>query len=171
MTLTRRSWLRVTTTAAAAMVPAFTLGAEGAQALPAVTVHKDPSCGCCSLWIGHMERAGFRVTATDTTNMPALHAKLGVPAHVQSCHTAVVDGYLVEGHVPADEVKRLLHLPVRVSGLVSYFANGRPRAILRMERIKGLSGPLEPGRQYWGSLPNLSRGEDTSAALRRGFGG
>lgn len=70
-----------------------------------------------------------------------------------------------------DEVKRLLHLPVRVSGLVSYFANGRPRAILRMERIKGLSGPLEPGRQYWGSLPNLSRGEDTSAALRRGFGG
>ncbi|ODS58185.1 MAG: hypothetical protein ABS36_04390 [Acidobacteria bacterium SCN 69-37] len=117
MTLTRRSWLRVTTTAAAAMVPAFTLGAEGAQALPAVTVHKDPSCGCCSLWIGHMERAGFRVTATDTTNMPALHAKLGVPAHVQSCHTAVVDGYLVEGHVPADEVKRLLKSRPAVKGI------------------------------------------------------
>jgi len=88
-----------------------------AQALPAVTVYKDPNCGCCSLWVTHMERAGFAVTAVNAPDMPAQRAKLGVPQHVQSCHTAVVDGFVVEGHVPADDVKRLLKTRPAVKGI------------------------------------------------------
>lgn len=92
--------------------------AQGAgQPLPAVTVYKDPNCGCCSLWVQHMERAGFRVTATNTSDMPALRAKLGVPRPVQSCHTAVVGDLIVEGHVPADDVKRMLISGQKVKGL------------------------------------------------------
>lgn len=125
MTLTIRSVVMaaaVVVAAGSAMAFSAVRGTADAQqartqALPAVTVYKDPNCGCCSLWIGHMERAGFRVTANDTPDMPAMRAKLGVPPHVQSCHTAVVDGFVVEGHVPADEVKRLLTSRPSVKGL------------------------------------------------------
>jgi hypothetical protein len=119
MTLTRRSILMMVATAVMVGAPLLVGAAQqrGTQALPAVTVYKDPNCGCCSLWITHMERAGFRVTATNTANMPALRAKLGVPGPVQSCHTAVVDGFVVEGHVPADDVKRLLASRPKVKGV------------------------------------------------------
>lgn len=69
-----------------------------------------------------------------------------------------------------DEVKSLLHRTVRVSGLVSYFSNGRPRSVARMERIKDLSGPPRPDRDYWGSIPKLAQGQNTIEALHRGFG-
>ena len=88
-----------------------------AQALPAVTVYKDANCGCCSLWVTHMEQAGFAVTAVNAPDMPAQRARLGVPQHVQSCHTAVVDGFVVEGHVPADDVKQLLKTRPSVKGI------------------------------------------------------
>lgn len=108
----------------AALVAAVALGgafaaasSDAAQTLPAVTVYKDPNCGCCSLWVRHMEQAGFAVTAIETSNMPAQRAKLGVPQHVQSCHTSVVDGFVVEGHVPADDVKQLLKARPRVKGI------------------------------------------------------
>jgi hypothetical protein len=119
MTLTRRSILMMVATAVMVGAPLLVGAAQqrGTQTLPAVTVYKDPNCGCCSLWITHMERAGFRVTATNTANMPALRAKLGVPGPVQSCHTAVVDGFVVEGHVPADDVKRLLASRPKVKGV------------------------------------------------------
>jgi hypothetical protein len=87
------------------------------QALPAVTVYKDPNCGCCSLWVRHMEQSGFTVTAHDTADMPAIRAKHGVPAHVQSCHMGVVAGYVIEGHIPADDVKRLLTERPKVKGI------------------------------------------------------
>jgi hypothetical protein len=118
MKLTRRSILiAVVLVAAGVTIPVLGRAAQGSQTLPAVTVYKDPNCGCCSLWIAHMERAGFRVTATNTADMPALRTKLGVPAHVQSCHTAVVNGFVVEGHVPADDVKRLLTSRPKVTGI------------------------------------------------------
>lgn len=91
--------------------------ATAPQALPPVTVYKDPNCGCCSLWVTHMEQAGFQVTAVNTSDMPALRVKQGVPQQVQSCHTAVVDGFVVEGHVPADDVKRLLTSRPKVKGI------------------------------------------------------
>lgn len=88
-----------------------------AQALPTVTVYKDPNCGCCALWVTHMQRAGFTVTTENRPDMPAVRTARGVPQHVQSCHTAVVDGFVVEGHVPADDVKRLLKTRPAVKGI------------------------------------------------------
>jgi hypothetical protein len=118
MNLTMRSGLIAAIAVAVVVTGVILVRADQAtQSLPAVTVYKDPNCGCCSLWVAHMERAGFRVTATNTADMPALRTKLGVPAHVQSCHTAVVNGFVVEGHVPADDVKRLLASRPKVKGI------------------------------------------------------
>ncbi|MBF0247967.1 MAG: DUF411 domain-containing protein [Alphaproteobacteria bacterium] len=83
-------------------VPAF------AETLPQVDVYKSPLCGCCSEWVEHMRAAGFPVNVRDVEDMTPLKKMAGVPEEMESCHTAVVDGYLVEGHVPASDVKRLL---------------------------------------------------------------
>jgi hypothetical protein len=91
--------------------------AGGAAALPPVVVHKDPSCGCCSLWGKHMEQAGFRVTYNDTSDLAAIRTKYRVPRTLGSCHTAIVAGYVVEGHVPAADVKRLLSTKPKVVGI------------------------------------------------------
>ncbi len=75
---------------------------------PVVTVYKSPTCGCCSKWVEHLEQAGYRVDAVDRVDMMAVKDSLGVPSNLASCHTAVVDGYVVEGHVPAEQIARLL---------------------------------------------------------------
>lgn len=80
-------------------------------------VYKDPGCGCCKEWIKHMQKAGFIVTSQDTTKMDAMKAKLGVPSALASCHTAVVGDYLVEGHVPADVLLKLLKEKPSARGL------------------------------------------------------
>ncbi|GAN46248.1 metal-binding protein [Methylobacterium sp. ME121] len=86
----------------------LTVGRSGtAQGLPTVAVTKDPSCGCCAKWVDHLRQAGFMVTVTEGP-VTAVKARLGVPRDLASCHTALVDGYVVEGHVPADAIKRLL---------------------------------------------------------------
>lgn len=90
-----------------------------AAALPSVTVYKSPSCGCCGKWVEHMKANGFPVVTIDTENVAAHKARLGVPEAMGSCHTAEVNGYLVEGHVPATDVKRLLAEKPRARGLVS----------------------------------------------------
>jgi hypothetical protein len=87
--------------------------------LPTVTVFKSPSCGCCSKWVEHMKVSGFPVIVHETENVSAHKARLGVPLAMGSCHTAEVNGYLVEGHVPAADVKRLLAEKPRAKGLVS----------------------------------------------------
>ena len=71
-----------------------------AEALPLVSVSKDPSCGCCDGWVAHIEAAGFPVQVVESTDMGSLKQRLGVPADLASCHTAEVGGYVVEGHVP-----------------------------------------------------------------------
>ena len=76
--------------------------------LPQVLVHKSPTCGCCGAWVAHMEAAGFAVDVVETDDLEPIRRLVGVPAGKASCHTAQVDGYFVEGHVPADDVKRLL---------------------------------------------------------------
>jgi hypothetical protein len=73
-----------------------------------VVVHKDRFCGCCNVWIEHLRNAGFAVSANDAPDMTAVKSKFKVPAALASCHTATVDGYVIEGHVPADAIKRLL---------------------------------------------------------------
>lgn len=92
-------------------------GAAADESLPLVVVYKGPACGCCENWIGHMRAAGFAVEVRDTQDVGAIKAEAGVPADQGSCHTAQVAGYLVEGHVPADDVKRLLIEQPDVRGL------------------------------------------------------
>jgi hypothetical protein len=79
-------------------------------ATTAITVYQDPNCGCCSGWVEHMRESGFDVTAIKTTNMAAVKQRLGVPSKLGSCHTGVVEstGQIVEGHVPANAVNKLL---------------------------------------------------------------
>ena len=73
-----------------------------------VTVYKSPTCGCCNGWIRHLEAAGFEVVAHDTQELSAIKSERGIPRNLDSCHTALVGGYIVEGHVPASDVTRLL---------------------------------------------------------------
>ena len=86
-------------------------------ALPVVDVYKDPTCGCCSKWVEHLEGHGFTVRTTDTKDLTAFKASHGVPSQVRSCHTALVDGYVLEGHVPAADVQRLLDERPALAGL------------------------------------------------------
>ncbi len=84
---------------------------------PTITVYKDPNCGCCKSWIEHLRKHGFTVNAKDTPDMNTIKATLGVPGALTSCHTAVVEGYLIEGHVPAADIDRLLASRPKVKGL------------------------------------------------------
>jgi len=84
---------------------------------PTITVYKDPACGCCKKWIEHLVKNGYRVDAKDTPNMTEIKRTLGVPETLTACHTAVVNGYLIEGHVPAADIDRLLEQKPRVAGL------------------------------------------------------
>lgn len=77
-------------------------------ARPLLTVHKSPYCGCCKQWIEHMRAHGFEVKVVETEDLGPVKARVGVPPGKGSCHTAEVEGYFVEGHVPAEDVKRLL---------------------------------------------------------------
>lgn len=86
--------------------------------LPLVTVHKSPYCGCCVKWIEHMQAAGFEVEVVETEDMTPVKQRVGIPPGKGSCHTAEVGGYFVEGHVPADDVKRLLAEKPEARGIV-----------------------------------------------------
>ncbi len=79
-----------------------------ADELPAMTVWKNPSCGCCGNWVEHMQAAGFRVAVREVEDLDGIKRMAGIPEPLQSCHTAEVGGYVVEGHVPAEDIKRML---------------------------------------------------------------
>lgn len=126
----RRFWL----------LGALMLPLAGMAAAPkriAMEVWKDPSCGCCKDWIALMEQAGFSVSVSDTGNK-GVRAQLGLPAPLGSCHTARVGGYVIEGHVPAREIKRLLRDKPDALGLtVPGMKVGSP----------GMDGPAYKGRK------------------------
>jgi len=83
----------------------------------ALKVYKTPTCGCCGKWIEHMRAAGFAPTVVDLPDLARIKARYGVPRNLESCHTAVVDGYVVEGHVPAGSVFKLLKERPKVLGI------------------------------------------------------
>lgn len=93
--------------------------AQRAAAAPSVDVFKSATCGCCAKWVDHMKQAGFTVHVTDLSEpeLQKIKDRYGVPASARSCHTARVNGFTVEGHVPAPEVKRLLKEKPQVAGL------------------------------------------------------
>jgi len=108
----RRSLLVLSAVAAAAAVlPAKAAG------LPQVEVFKNPDCGCCTAWADHLKAAGFPVKITAVDDTSVIRKRHGIPENLGSCHTAVVAGYAIEGHVPAADVKRLLALKPAVAGL------------------------------------------------------
>jgi hypothetical protein len=82
-----------------------------------VVVYKSPTCGCCGKWEDHLRASGFAVESKLTEAMNPKKAELGVPQELQSCHTAVVEGYVVEGHVPAASIKKLLKSMAKVKGI------------------------------------------------------
>ncbi len=82
-----------------------------------VTVYKSPTCGCCTKWVQHLERNGFEVNAIDVRDLVPVKMKHGVSPTLASCHTALVGGYVVEGHVPADVIERLLRERPDVQGI------------------------------------------------------
>lgn len=111
-------------------------GSSIAQSVRAVEVWKDPNCGCCHLWVEYMEKAGFTVTVHDTGNN-AIRARLRMPQKFASCHTALINGYVIEGHVPVKDIQQLLTTRPDALGLaVPGMKVGTP----------GMDGPSYNGR-------------------------
>lgn len=111
---------RTIVTMPALALGAFVTGLPGWVAarasMPSVEVWKSPTCGCCKDWVTHMQDNGFRVTVNDSGNTNA-RARVGIPQKLGSCHTAVVAGYAIEGHVPAGDIRRLLSEKPKAIGL------------------------------------------------------
>lgn len=108
-------------------VTLMALPARAADSLPAVEVFRNPSCGCCGAWVDHLEAAGFDVRVTMVGDTSATRARYGLPDRFGSCHTAVVAGYVVEGHVPAVDIKKLLAMkPVAIGLAVPGMPAGSP---------------------------------------------
>jgi hypothetical protein len=95
-----------------------------------ITVYKSPTCGCCTKWVNHLEKSGFEVNAINRNDMPSIKHKFGIEQKNQSCHTALVGGYVIEGHVPAADIKRLLTEKPDIHGLT---APGMPMGSPGME--------------------------------------
>ena len=89
------------------------------SAKPAMTVYKSATCGCCEKWVAHMKANGFNVTALDVDDIEVPMKTYGVPSALASCHTAVVGGYVVEGHVPADLVTKMLREKPAIAGIAA----------------------------------------------------
>lgn len=87
------------------------------RALPPVLVYKTEGCGCCNAWVEHLRAAGFEVDARNVDDIASIKAGAGIDPSVSSCHTALVDGYVVEGHVPAEVIERLLAERPDIAGL------------------------------------------------------
>jgi hypothetical protein len=110
-----------------ALIPLFALGLPLGAALSAnarvhaapvaITVYKNAQCGCCRAWVEHLRKEGFQVTAKDVDDLAAIKTKLGVPSSLSSCHTAIVGAYVVEGHVPAADIRKLLATKPKVTGI------------------------------------------------------
>ena len=129
--LTTTGLAAVIVTAVAAYRPA-----SGAQAVAAdVLVYKTATCGCCKKWVDYLKANGFTVSAKDISyeELGTMRAELGVPEKLSSCHTAVVGGYTIEGHVPAGDIQRLLKEKPKVAGLS---APGMPAASPGMDAGK-----------------------------------
>jgi len=107
-------------------------------ALPRMVVHKSASCGCCASWVEHVRKAGFEVEVRDGDNLEPVKQRVGVPIGKGSCHTAEVGGYFVEGHVPADDIKRMLVEKPDAKGLL---LPGMPAGSPGMEMPDGTTQP------------------------------
>ena len=130
----RRQWLQA---AALTLVSGTLLQKTVLAQVTTVEVWKDPNCGCCHLWVEHLQAHGFKVNVRDVGNTAA-RQRLGMPEKLGSCHTATVGGYVIEGHVPAADIRRLLkERPVALGLSVPGMPIGSP----------GMDGPEYKGRK------------------------
>jgi hypothetical protein len=111
----RRSLAFVALAAGLIWVGTVWLAAQSAR--PQMTVYKSPTCGCCSKWVEHMQANGFDVKAINVDDIEKVKRDHGVPASAASCHTGIVNGYVVEGHVPADAVLKMLKDKPAIAGI------------------------------------------------------
>lgn len=136
-------------------VPILSHGSPGKGA-PRIEVWKSPTCGCCKDWIEHVRANGYQVDVNETGNA-AVRARLGIPQTLGSCHTAVVDGYALEGHVPASDIRRLLQERPKAVGLaVPGMPIGSP----------GMDGPAYGGRRDSFDVLLMHEGGKTSIFRR-----
>jgi hypothetical protein len=119
--------------AGVALAATLFYGVIGGAAAQKVTVYQTRTCGCCGKWVAHMQAAGFRVAVRHRDDLTATKREHGITPRLMSCHTAVVDGYAIEGHVPADVVRDLLRRRPAVTGLA---APGMPAG------SPGMEGPI-----------------------------
>ena len=123
----------------AALATMLSLIAVPALAAELATVYRSPSCGCCEAWVAYLKTNGFDATVISTDDLGGVKAKMHVPADMQSCHTALIGGYVVEGHVPVEAIAKLLAEKPQVTGIaVPGMPGGSP----------GMSGPKEPFTVY-----------------------
>lgn len=145
----------------------FTLFISGTAFAAEMTVYKSPYCGCCKHWITHMKDNGFKLKVIDQENMYPIKQKLGIQPGLSSCHTAEIDGYVIEGHVPAADVKKLLTERPEVHGLA---VPGMPVGSPGMEDPSGkrvdpydVVAFTRDGKRYVFSKQNQSSIENTGS--------
>jgi len=114
--------------------------ATAAAALPSMVVYKDAYCSCCKAWVDYMRKQGFQVDVRETDGLDAVKTQAGVPDDQPSCHTAQIGGYFVEGHVPADDVRRLLKEKPKARGIA---VAGMPMGSPGMEVPGGRTMPYD----------------------------
>ena len=123
-----------------AAVPNEGAGAAAGSEAVSMTVYRDPSCGCCEAWAALARDSGYEVSVIDHPDMPAIKKRFGVPDGLSSCHTAIVAGYAIEGHVPFEHVARLLETkPAELRGIA---VAGMPRGSPGMEMPDGSKDPF-----------------------------
>ena len=135
MTLSRRALILSST----AVVLVLAGCGQQAAAKLAMKVYKDPECGCCGAWVEHLKAAGFEVAVEPRVDLAQLKKELGVPDDLTSCHTGIIAGYAIEGHVPAEDIKRFLAAKPDAKGLA---VPGMP------VNSPGMEMPGAPGEHY-----------------------
>ncbi len=122
-------------------VPATQSQATAPTKAEVITVYRDPNCGCCSLWAERARKAGYDVRMADRPDMASIKQSHGVPTELASCHTSLVGGYVIEGHVPVEDVERLLReRPTNIKGIA---VAGMPTGSPGMESPDGTKEPFE----------------------------
>jgi hypothetical protein len=125
--------------------------ALAASLRPPVTVHKDPSCGCCGAWVDYLRKEGFTVAVKEDAGINVLKGKLGVPSSLMSCHTAELGSYVLEGHVPIAAIERLLSQAPAIKGLA---VPGMPVGSPGME-IEGVEPDVYDVMAFGAGTPRL----------------
>ena len=138
--ISRRSFLARTAALGASLAAGKSVRAAAAAADPkTMTIYMSPTCGCCAKWVDHVKAAGFTTIVHEDEDMDTVKDSLGVPKDVRSCHTAQIEKYLIEGHVPAEDIKTLLAKKPAAAGLA---APGMPAG------SPGMAVPGQPHEAY-----------------------